>query len=95
MSIKQAAARMEALGNPVRLNILHQLVNDWPLGVPVGVLQKDLGIPASTLSHHLKTLIRVGLVQQIRQSRILICLPCPVGINELTGFLSRDLKGKA
>ena len=39
----------------------------------VGKLQSRLSIPASTLSHHLKTLIIVGLVSQERDATTLIC----------------------
>ena len=42
-------------------------------GLAVGKLQSRLSIPASTLSHHLKTLIIVGLVSQERDATTLIC----------------------
>jgi len=42
-------------------------------GLPVGKLQSRLSIPGSTLSHHLKTLIIVGLVSQEREATTLIC----------------------
>ena len=42
-------------------------------GLSVGKLQSRLAIPASTLSHHLKTLIIVGLVSQERDATTLIC----------------------
>ena len=41
--------------------------------LPVGKLQSRLSIPGSTLSHHLKTLIIVGLVSQEREATTLIC----------------------
>jgi DNA-binding transcriptional ArsR family regulator len=39
----------------------------------VGKLQERLDIAASTLSHHLKTLVGVGLVTQTREGTTLIC----------------------
>ncbi len=73
MKLDDAAARLEALGNPTRLRIYRALVRAGDSGMPVGKLQGKLDIAASTLSHHLKTLIIVGLVTQERDSTILIC----------------------
>lgn len=73
MKIDDAAARLEALGNRTRLQIYRALVRAGHAGMPVGRLQDKLKIPASTLSHHIKTLVSVGLVSQIRESTTLIC----------------------
>lgn len=73
MKITEAAARLEALGNPTRLKIYRTLVRAGEPGLSVGKLQARLAIPASTLSHHLKTLIVVGLVGQERDTTTLIC----------------------
>ena len=42
-------------------------------GSSVGKLQSKLDLAGSTLSHHLKALIAVGLVAQERQGTTLIC----------------------
>lgn len=73
MKIDHAAARLEALGNPTRLQIYRALVRTGKGGLPVGKLQARLELPASTLSHHLKTLLAVGLISQERQATTLIC----------------------
>jgi DNA-binding transcriptional ArsR family regulator len=73
MRIDEAAERLEALGNPTRLKIYRMLVRAGDPGLPVGKLQSRLSIPGSTLSHHLKTLIIVGLVSQERDATTLIC----------------------
>ena len=73
MKLEDAAARLEALGNPTRLRIYRALVRAGDPGLPVGRLQARLDIAASTLSHHLKSLISVGLVTQQRDSTVLIC----------------------
>ena len=62
MKIDEAASRLEALGNPTRLSIYRMLVRAGDPGLAVGKLQSRLSIPASTLSHHLKTLLIVGLI---------------------------------
>ncbi len=73
MKIEEAATRLEALGNPTRLKIYRTLVRAGDPGLSVGKLQSRLSIPGSTLSHHLKTLIIVGLVSQERDATTLIC----------------------
>ena len=56
-------------------------------GLTVGRLQVGLDIAASTLSHHLKTLIVVGLVAQQRESTTLICRANYHLMRDLLGFL--------
>ena len=73
MKIDEAARRLEALGNPTRLRIYRTLVRAGRPGLAVGKLQNRLSVPASTLSHHLKTLIIVGLISQERDATTLIC----------------------
>jgi ArsR family transcriptional regulator, arsenate/arsenite/antimonite-responsive transcriptional repressor len=73
MKIDDAAARLEALGNPTRLRIYRMLVRAGEEGMPVGRLQERLDLAASTLSHHLKTLVGVGLVTQTRAGTTLHC----------------------
>lgn len=73
MKLDDAAARLEALGNPTRLKAYRMLVRAGADGLPVGRLQLRLGVAPSTLSHHLKTLVTVGLVTQTREGTTLIC----------------------
>lgn len=73
MKIDDAATRLEALGNATRLRIYRMLVRAGEPGMSVGKLQSRLGIAASTLSHHLKTLLIVGLITQERDGTTLIC----------------------
>lgn len=73
MKLDAAAARLEALGNPTRLRVYRMLVRAGENGMAVGRLQERLDIAASTLSHHLKALVGVGLVTQTREGTTLIC----------------------
>lgn len=73
MKLDDAAVRLEALGNPTRLKVYRALVKAGDNGMSVGKLQIKLDIAASTLSHHLKTMLVVGLIHQERQSTTLIC----------------------
>ena len=93
MDIIQASDSLEALGNPTRLEIFRLLVQAGAEGAPVGQLQKSLKIPASTLSHHISRLLRVGLVTQERRSRLLICRADYDAMQGLLGFLTDNCCG--
>lgn len=62
-SVEEIAAAFAALGQPSRLNIVRLLLSAYPKGLPAGEIQRELGITASTLSHHLDKLRQVGIVQ--------------------------------
>ncbi len=87
MEIEIAAKRLAELGNTTRLSIFRYLVKVGDQGVPVGQIQKEIGIPGSTLSHHINRLVNVGLVCQIRDSRILYCVPQYDALTEVINFL--------
>ena len=87
MKIDEAASRLEALGNPTRLKIYRMLVRAGDPGLSVGKLQSRLSIPGSTLSHHLKTLIIVGLISQERDATTLICRANYAVMRGLVNFL--------
>jgi len=90
MKLEKAAAQLEALGNPTRLNIYRILVRAGDEGLPVGRIQEKLDIPASTLSHHCKRLIDTGLVTQERQATTLICRASYPGMQALIGYLADE-----
>ncbi len=87
MDMEHAASRCAELGNITRLSIFRLLVKAGKNGLPVGSIQSSLNIPGSTLTHHLQRLVRVGLVKQRRQSRVLHCEPQMEAIRELTDYL--------
>ncbi len=87
MDIEQAAQCMESLGNPKRLEIVRLLVKSGNEGLAVGKVQRALGIPASTLSHHILSLVGAGLVSQQREGRSLRCRPNFERLRDLTTLL--------
>lgn len=87
MIIEKAASQLEALGNASRLRIYRVLVRAGQKGIAVGQLQERVGIPASTLSHHLKRLVDTGLASQERQATTLICRADYSSMQTLIGFL--------
>jgi len=90
MKLNQAARCLEKLGNPTRLEVFRLLVRAGADGLPVGDIQDHLGVPASTLSHHIGHLVNVGLVVQERQGRQLICKPDFSLMDGLIGFLTDE-----
>jgi ArsR family transcriptional regulator, arsenate/arsenite/antimonite-responsive transcriptional repressor len=68
-----AADALAALGNRTRLRIFKLLVRAGPEGTNIGAIQRMLGIPPTTLGHHLGTLAAAGLVRQERRGREVIC----------------------
>lgn len=90
MKIEEAASQLEALGNPTRLELYRILVRAGHAGLAVSKVQEKLGIPASTLSHHLHRLILTGLVTQERRATTLICRAQYPAMNELLGFLADE-----
>jgi DNA-binding transcriptional ArsR family regulator len=87
MKLDDAAAHLEALGNPTRLKIYRALVRAGDAGMPVGKLQDRLKIAPSTLSHHIKTLVTVGLIAQVREATTLVCHANYATMRDLVGFL--------
>jgi len=83
----EAAAVFAALGSAPRLEVLLALVRAGPEGRSTGVLAERCGMPASTLSFHLKLLVQTGLVAQRREGRHLICTARTGAIRALSDFL--------
>ena len=90
MEIQDAADTLAQLGNPIRLEVVRFLVKAGPSGMPVGSIQKELKIPASTLTHHLKHLKGVGLLVQKREKTNLWCSIDFHRLNEISTFLLKE-----
>jgi ArsR family transcriptional regulator len=69
--ITRYADMFAAMGNDARLRIMRLLLTAHPKGMIVGDIQKDLGIPKSTLSHHLEKLKNEELVRVRRDGTFL------------------------
>lgn len=87
MKVEIVAAQLESLGNATRLKVYRALVRAGDEGLPVGRLQRKLGIAGSTLSHHLRRLVLAGLITQERHMTTLICRANYPAMNALVGFL--------
>jgi DNA-binding transcriptional ArsR family regulator len=74
MDIEVAAKALKELGHPTRLAIFKRLVKSGKQGVSVGIVQEELAIPGSTLSHHISSLASAALITQRREGRVLYCV---------------------
>jgi ArsR family transcriptional regulator len=90
MKLETAAQQLASLGNPTRLKLYRALVRAGQEGCACGVLQDKLGIPASTLSHHIKQLMETGLVHQERRGTTLVCHAHYPAMERLVGYLSDE-----
>lgn len=85
-----AATALSALGHPVRLHIFRLLVTAGHDGLPVGDIGAHLGVPPSTLAHHLAALVQAGLVDQERQGRTIINRARYNAMDDLIAYLSSE-----
>ncbi len=90
MDTNDAAKALKELGHPTRLTIYKRLVKSGEGGLPVGVLQEDLQIPGSTLSHHLSSLGSAGLISQRREGRTLYCVPEYTRLESVIAYLQDE-----
>ena len=76
-----------AMGTESRLRIMQLLLSAHPEGLVVGVIQEELGLSASNLSHHLDKLKNEDLVRVSREGTFLRCTANAGALQELLGFL--------
>lgn len=85
--IAKYADMFTAMGTEPRLRIMQLLLSAHPEGLVVGEIQSELGIPNSTLSHHLEKLKNEELVKVRRDSTFLWYTANTDVLQELLGFL--------
>lgn len=76
-----------AMGTEARLRIMQLLLQAHPEGLVVGEIQQELGIPNSTLSHHLDKLRNESLINVRRESTFLRYTANTAALRELLQFL--------
>ena len=93
MESSNAIIAFSALAQSTRLETFRLLVKSEPQGVPAGELARMLDVPQNTMSAHLATLSRAGLVKSERRSRSIIYRADLEGFEQLTLFMIRDCCG--
>ena len=71
MKTPQATTIFEALSSDVRLELFRLLVRHAPDGLVAGDIARQLDIPATNLSFHLKAILHAGLVSVEKEGRFL------------------------
>jgi ArsR family transcriptional regulator len=90
MKLDDAANILAKIGNPTRLRIVRLLVRAGDDGLAVGMFQKQLNIPGSTLTHHITHLKSAGVIRQQRQQATLICKMEFEVLSELVDYLTEE-----
>ncbi|MFZ3121704.1 MAG: metalloregulator ArsR/SmtB family transcription factor [Variovorax sp.] len=90
MESNDVVRSLAALAQPVRLQVFRCLVVAGPEGLTPGALVEAIGVPATSLSFHLKELTHAGLVSQERQGRHLIYRAAFDRMNALLGYLTQN-----
>ena len=105
-NIEKFAEMFKALSNPNRLKIFLRLIsccspkvvtdfttNPEPENCAcVGELGQDLGIAASTISHHIKELRQAGLIRMERRGQKIECWIDPYTIEALQSFFQNNIR---
>lgn len=85
--VARYADMFAAIGAEPRLRILRLLLSAHPGGLVVGDIQAELGIPNSTLSHHLEKMKNEDLVEVRRDRQFLWYSANVETLRELLAFL--------
>ena len=85
--VTRYADMMSAMGTEPRLRIMRLLLSTHPDGLVVGEIGEELGIPGSTLSHHLEKLKNEDLVSVRREGTFLRYSANSEALQELLTFL--------
>ncbi len=71
MNSKQASRIFEALSSEIRLELFRLLVKFAPDGLVAGEIAKQLNMPATNLSFHLRAIVHSGLAEVEREGRFM------------------------
>ena len=84
------AGMLKALGSEPRLRVVRLLIQHGDAGCCVTDIQKEIDCAASTLSHHLETLSRFGLINSRKDAQWIFYSANFDVLKELFNFLWQD-----
>ena len=90
MKVELAVEALAALAQESRLAVFRLLVQAGREGVAAGVLGEKLGIPAATMSFHLKVLSQAKLVKSRTESRFVIYSANYPAMDKLVAYLTEN-----
>ena len=85
-----ALAALSALAHEYRLRVFRLLVRHSPEGLAAGDIAAHMQLPPSSLSFHLGSLERAGLIASRREQRHIIYTANLDGMRGLLSFLTED-----
>ena len=88
MKTTQVINALAALAHEHRLGIYRLLVEQGPAGLAAGEIGERVGLVPSSLTFHLQSLQRAGLITQLRASRQLIYSADYTVMTDLVGYLT-------
>ena len=86
MTARDAVSGFAALSHPVRLALFRTLCDQAPQRASAGELAQGFDIPPSTMTGHLQTLERAGLIKAERRSRFMLYSLNPEGTRRLVRY---------
>ncbi len=90
METNDALDALSALAQESRLAIFRLLVEHGPGGLAAGDIAAATGLPAATLSFHLKELARAGLAVPRQEGRFIYYRADFTTMNALVGYLTEN-----
>ena len=87
---EDAIGALGALAHEHRLALFRLLVERGPEGLPAGRIAARLGLVPSSLTFHLQSLLRAGLISRRRESRRLIYSVDFEAMSSLIGYLTEN-----
>lgn len=90
MEQKSFVDALAALAHEHRLAVFRLLVRRGASGLPAGEIAAEVGVPPSTLSHHLAHLERAGLLRSWRLKRRIFYAVDFDGTRRLLTYLTED-----
>jgi DNA-binding transcriptional ArsR family regulator len=90
MKTQHAVRSLAALAQDTRLAIYRMLVQQGPDGLPAGTIAERLGLPAPTLSFHLKELTNAALIGPRQEGRFVYYSANYEQMSGLLAFLSEN-----
>jgi ArsR family transcriptional regulator, arsenate/arsenite/antimonite-responsive transcriptional repressor len=90
MDESESVAALGALAHEHRLRVFRLLVRNEPNGLSAGAIAAHLALAPSSLSFHLSSLERTGLIQSRREQRRIIYAANLHGMGRLLSFLTED-----
>jgi len=93
MQTNKVIAALAALAQESRLAVFRLLVQEGPAGMAATKISEQIGIPASSLSFHLKEMFHANLVTSRQEGRFVIYSANFETMSGLIGFLTDNCCG--